>query len=140
MTPKYLVMIEQALVANSVKLLASKVQGKSLKDCLEWHPKERNRIHLVNKDGGRVIKTAYLTDRPFFFLNHVNAFEDGAGNVVVDVVGYDSPDVVDCTTVEKLRNGGFKPKVNGLVLFWNVFSFAFVPIQRILISTLIYRT
>ena len=67
MSDNYLVMVEQALVANSVKLLASKVQGKSLKDCLEWYPEEKNRIHLVNKKDGRLVKTVYLTDKVHIF-------------------------------------------------------------------------
>ena len=44
------------------------------------------------------MKGKFVSSAPFFFLNVINAYEQG-GNVIVDVIGYDSPDILDqvCT-------------------------------------------
>ncbi len=88
---------------------------KKKQDCLEWHPEESNRFHLVEKRSGRRVKTCYMsryTHIPkysffkkikinsnfirdsFFFLNFASAREEG-DSVVVDIVAYDSPDILD---------------------------------------------
>lgn len=109
MSDRYLVMIEQPWIANSMKLVASKIKGYTFKDCLEWHPKEKNRFHVVEKDTGKVVKTKYISEEAFFFLNFVNVFEKGS-ELVVDVVAYDSPDILDQMYLVKLREGKFEVK------------------------------
>ena len=52
MSAKYLVLIEQPWVANSLKLISSRVKGLALKDCLEWCPEEKNLFHIVEKETG----------------------------------------------------------------------------------------
>ena len=103
MSEKYLVLIEQPWVANSVRLAASRIRGEALKDCLEWRPEEKNIFHVVEKDGGRRLSQKYKSKKPFFFLNHVNTFEAGGDLLVIDLVAYDSPEVLDAMYMEKLR-------------------------------------
>ena len=55
------------------------------------------------------VQAKFLSSNSFFFLNVINSFEDGNGNVVVDIIGYDSADVLDqvfqefifCLKIEK---------------------------------------
>jgi carotenoid cleavage dioxygenase-like enzyme len=80
--------------------LASRIKGHSFKECLEWLPEEKNLIHIVEKSTGERVnaKIRYLTEEPFFFLNMINAFEedvDGKKVIVLDLLGYDSPDILD---------------------------------------------
>jgi len=113
-TENYLIMIEQPWVANSLKLIGSKLKGYAFKDCLEWHPEEKNVIRIVDKSSGEEVgaeyRVRYTTENPFFFLNFINCFEDGEGNVIVDVVGYDSPDIIDQMYLTKLRENKLETK------------------------------
>lgn len=67
------------------------------------------RFYVVEKASGKVIKTKYFSNNPFFFLNFINVFEED-DCLVVDVLGYDSPDLLDNLDLEKLRTGKFAPK------------------------------
>ncbi len=118
MTDRYLVMIEQAWIVNSVKLAASKIRGLTFKDCLDWCPDEKNLFHIMDKSTGQEInaKFKYISD-PFFFLNMINCFEDeAAGNLIVDVLAYDSPDILDQMYLEKLRSNKFENKDKSKIL------------------------
>lgn len=50
----------------------------------------------------------------FFFLNFINCFEED-GHIVVDLVTYDSPKVLDQMYLEKLRKGGFNNEDKSIV-------------------------
>ena len=41
------------------------------------------------------VKVKFVSSNCFFFLNLINSFEDGKGNVVVDIIGYDSADILE---------------------------------------------
>ncbi len=112
-TSEHLLMVEQPWVANSMKLLGSKVQKLSFKDCLEWLPDEKNKFRVVSKATGVEKKdVVYLSKEPFFFLNHVNSYEDGQGNLIADLLVYDSPEILDqvislytaCTNAKNSKN------------------------------------
>jgi hypothetical protein len=49
------------------------------------------------------VKAKFVSASPFFFLNVINSFEDGQGNVVVDIIAYDSPDILDQVIRVNLR-------------------------------------
>jgi beta,beta-carotene 9',10'-dioxygenase len=40
MSENYLVFIEQPLIINAMKLIASQIQGKCMRDCMTWSPDE----------------------------------------------------------------------------------------------------
>lgn len=41
MSENYLVFIEQPLIINSLKLIATQIKGKTMHDCMMWSPEER---------------------------------------------------------------------------------------------------
>jgi len=65
-----------------------------------WRPERGLRIHVFDKDGGGLVKSAE-TD-PIFAFHHVNAFEDG-GNIVVDLIAYRDAGIIDQLYLERLR-------------------------------------
>ena len=112
MTEKYLIMIEQPWVANSIKLATSKVKGATFYECLDWCPQEKNLFHVVSKETGKPIldgKFKLISHQSFFFLNFINCFEEGQ-NVVIDLIGYDSPEILDQLFLKKLRQGKLEVK------------------------------
>ena len=121
MTENYLVMIEQPWVANSIKLAASKLKGSTFYECLDWCPKEKNLFHIYSKHTGKPIlssaKLKIMSSSSFFFLNFINCFEDHDENVIViDLIAYDSPNILDQLFLDKLRSGKFDVKDKSKVL------------------------
>ena len=137
MTKNYLLMVEQPWVANSLKLLASKIQGlsfkvrrqnhfpnkyeryniflKKIRTALNGIPRRgtastwsrrgaggesrratcRGMVHIPKYSFKKKNKKGFNFFRdPFFFLNFASAREEG-DSVVVDIVAYDSPDILD---------------------------------------------
>lgn len=72
----------------------------------------QTRIHIVNKKTG-IACDVKLTAPPLFSFHHVNAYEQGGQEVIMDLVGYrDNKDVMDNLSIENLRRfgqPGFKP-------------------------------
>jgi beta,beta-carotene 9',10'-dioxygenase len=98
MTENYLVLAEFPFVVNPLRLLFS---GKPFICNYRWEPDRGVRFHIVEKDGGRVIRTA-RTDAQFAF-HHVNAFEKN-GDVVVDLVSHPDATVIDELYLDRLRS------------------------------------
>ena len=107
LTEKYLIMIEQPWVANSLKLATSKIKGCSFYQCLQWYPETKNQFHVIEKSTGKPVnKFKYMSKTSFFFLNFINCFED-ENNLIIDIVSYDSPKILEQMYLEKLRQGRF---------------------------------
>ncbi|KAG1667831.1 Beta,beta-carotene 9',10'-oxygenase [Nymphon striatum] len=107
MTENYFILIEQCLTANIPKLVVSQMKGKAIKDCLEWIPNEN---------------VKYLAE-PFFVLHHINAFEEG-DDIVVDLVAYNTAQILDNLFLDKLKKSDFDlcegPQIRRYVLPVNV--------------------
>lgn len=110
MSDNYFVFIEQPWVANSLKLISSKIKGISFMECLEWMPEESNQFHVIERSTGNRLELTFKSKNPFFFLNHINTFEDDCGNLIVDLLTYDSPDILHQMSLEKLKAGKFEIK------------------------------
>lgn len=109
MSDKYLIMIEQPWMANAMKLITSKVKGTAFYDCLEWYPEEKNVFHVIEKETGKSIfdgKFKIMSKKSFFFLNIINCYEK-KDVLIVDLVAYDSPQILDQMYLAKLRAGKF---------------------------------
>jgi beta,beta-carotene 9',10'-dioxygenase len=99
MTEHHLVLVEFPLDVHPLRL---KFSTKPFIQNYRWQSDAPTRIHIVNKDSGRVVTTAL--DRAIFAFHHVNAFEDG-GDVVVDLVTYPDAKIIDQLYLEPLRSG-----------------------------------
>src|SRR5262245_37791918 len=96
MTERYLVVAEFPLVVNPLRLLLS---GQPFIRNYRWEPDRGVRFHVVEKEGGRVVRTARAA--AFFAFHHVNAFEEG-GDVVVDIVTSPDAAVIDQLYLDRL--------------------------------------
>jgi carotenoid cleavage dioxygenase-like enzyme len=97
LTDRYVILFEQPLVVNPLKLALSK---KPLIENYEWKPEQGTRFLVVDREDGSL--RASVEAEAFFTFHHVNAFEDG-GELVVDLVGYDDPSVIDALYLDALR-------------------------------------
>jgi len=98
MTERYLVLVEFSLVVNPLKFLFS---GKPFIRNYEWEPDRGVRFHVIEKEGGRLVGTA--RSPAFFAFHHANAFEEG-DDVVVDIVAYPDPTIIDQLLLDRLRS------------------------------------
>ena len=99
MTDRHLVLAEFPLVVNPLRL---KLSGKPFIRNYRWEPERGVRLHVVDKETGAVVRTA-RTD-PFFAFHHVNAFEEEDA-IIVDLVTYPDPRVIDQLYLARLRSG-----------------------------------
>ncbi|XP_037081171.1 beta,beta-carotene 9',10'-oxygenase-like [Pollicipes pollicipes] len=101
LTENYIVLLEQPLVMVLSKVMSMVVKGNSLKDCMEWHPEYNVKLYVVHKTDGKLVKTKYVTDVPFFQSHICNAFEDG-DQIILDMVTSEGPDMLDAMFLDKM--------------------------------------
>jgi beta,beta-carotene 9',10'-dioxygenase len=91
MSERYLILAEYPLRANPLKLAFS---GKPFIQNYTWRPSEPAVFQVIDRETGR-LRGSYETDA-FFCFHHVNAYErDGGRELVVDLVAYDDPAIID---------------------------------------------
>jgi beta,beta-carotene 9',10'-dioxygenase len=89
MSGRHLILAEYPLRVNPLKMLVS---GKPFIQNYVWRPGESTKFQVVDRDSG-TLRGTYETDA-FFCFHHVNAFERG-GELVVDLIAYDDPSIID---------------------------------------------
>jgi carotenoid cleavage dioxygenase-like enzyme len=99
MTQHYVILAEFPLVVHPLALLLS---GKPFIENLTWQPERGTRFWVISKDDGQVVTTC--ESDAFFAFHHVNAFEQG-DEVVVDLVAYPDPAIIDALYLDRLRGG-----------------------------------
>lgn len=97
LTEHYLVLAEFPLLLNPLKLLLS---GRPFIENYRWKPERGTRFHVVDRRTGKLHRS--VVAEPFFAFHHVNAFEQD-GEVVVDLVAFDDPSVIDDLYLAPLR-------------------------------------
>jgi beta,beta-carotene 9',10'-dioxygenase len=89
MSGRYLILAEYPLRVKPLELALS---GRPFIENYRWRPAEGTRFQVVDRLTGR-LRGTYETEA-FFCFHHVNAFERGS-ELVVDLVAYDDPGVID---------------------------------------------
>lgn len=98
MTERYLVLTEFPLVVNPLRL---QFRLKPFIQNYAWEPKRGIWFHIVDKQTGEVIKSAQSAS--YFAFHHVNAFERD-GKIVLDLVAYTTPRIIDQLYLDRLRS------------------------------------
>lgn len=104
----HLVLTEYPLRVKPSRLLMGTMTDTPFIENFEWTG-EDVRFTVIAKDTGEV--TGRFTAAPFFCFHHVNAWEDGEGGLVLDLVRFDDDDVVRRTYFDRLLgpDGGTMP-------------------------------
>jgi carotenoid cleavage dioxygenase-like enzyme len=98
MTERYLILAEFPLVVNPLRLRFS---GKPFIRNYRWKPDRGVRFLIIEKESGRLVRQAHSA--AFFAFHHVNAFEH-EDDVLVDIVTYPDPAIIDQLYLERLRS------------------------------------
>jgi len=111
MTERYLILTEFPLTVNPLSLLLA---GKPFIRNYEWEPNRGVRFNIVEKDSGKLIRTALA--KVFFAFHHVNAFEDG-NDILSDIVVHPDSTVIDRLYLDRLRSPEPIPTTGKLTRF-----------------------
>jgi beta,beta-carotene 9',10'-dioxygenase len=99
LTPRFVVLLENPLVVNPLRLLLS---GKAFIHNYRWKPELGVRIHAFDRASGALHRS--WTADPFFVFHTINAFDDG-DHLVVDLCAYEDASVIDALELDRLRGG-----------------------------------
>lgn len=105
MTKNYVIVIEQSLLINSLKIATCTPKGKSMEECLDWCPDEPSHFHVFDKRTGNVIKHRFET-KAFFFFHTINAYEQDE-QIVLDILNYDDHGLLEALRMKYLKAGRF---------------------------------
>jgi carotenoid cleavage dioxygenase-like enzyme len=97
MSEDHLILTEFPLVVSPIDL---RLSGKPFIQNYRWEPERGLVFHIVEKDSGKLVRTA-IADATFAF-HHVNAFADG-DRLAVDVVTYPDATIIDQLYLARLR-------------------------------------
>ncbi len=123
MSEDHLVLTEFPLVVNPIEL---KFSGKPFIQNYRWEPERGLVFHIVEKDSGKLVRTA-TADASFAF-HHVNAFADG-DRLAVDVITYPDATIIDQLYLARLRSSAPITATGTLTRFHLPFA-ADAPVTR----------
>ena len=83
------------------------MSGKPFIQNYRWEPERGLVFHVVEKDSGRLVRTA-TADATFAF-HHVNAFADG-DRLAVDVITYPDATIIDQLYLARLAPARRSPR------------------------------
>ena len=89
-TKNYIILVEFPLVINPIDLF---LKNKPFIKNFTWEPERGTNFIIVSRNSGKLIKSIKYHD-PFFAFHHVNAYESG-DNVVLDIITYSDPNVIE---------------------------------------------
>jgi beta,beta-carotene 9',10'-dioxygenase len=96
MSGRHLILAEYPLRVNPLKMAFS---GKPFIQNYAWKPQESTKFQVIDRETGK-LRGTYETEA-FFCFHHVNAFERADGSeLVVDLVAYDDPSIIDALYLE----------------------------------------
>ncbi|NWT15378.1 BCDO2 oxygenase, partial [Vireo altiloquus] len=104
MTENYIIFIEQPLKLNLLKIITSKLRGKTILDGISWEPQHNTYFHVVNKSTGEVLPGQFCS-KPFVTFHQINAFEE-QGCVVLDLCCQDDGTSLALYTLQNMRRSG----------------------------------
>ncbi|NXS82367.1 BCDO2 oxygenase, partial [Erpornis zantholeuca] len=104
MTENYIIFIEQPLKLNLLKIITSKLRGKTILDGISWEPQHHTYFHVVNKHTGEVLPGQWCS-KPFVSFHQINAFEE-QGCVVLDLCCQDDGSSLALYTLQNMRRRG----------------------------------
>lgn len=97
LTPRYAVLVAFPFVVNPRDLALS---GRPFIENYRWKPGLGTSILVFDREDGK-LRGSYEAE-PFFAFHHVNAFERGS-ELVLDMVAYDTPSLIDSLYLERLE-------------------------------------
>jgi beta,beta-carotene 9',10'-dioxygenase len=88
-TENYIILTEYPFVVKPVDLLLGK---KQFIQNFVWHPERGVRFLIIDRKEGKLVHTAFAPS--FFSFHHANAYENREGHLLLDLVAYKDPSII----------------------------------------------
>lgn len=114
LSERYLALVAFPFVVNPLRI------GLGRRPFIEnyrWRPELGTRVLVLEREGGGLRGTYEAAPR--FAFHHVNAFERGA-ELVIDMVAYDDPSVIDALYLDRLRTAAPPEEAEGRLLRYRI--------------------
>jgi beta,beta-carotene 9',10'-dioxygenase len=98
-TERYAVIVAGPFVVRPMELALS---GRPLIENFRWKPGRATKIYVLDRHNGERVAT--LETDPLFCFHHINAFERDQ-EIVMDLIGYDDPTVIDDLYLNAIETG-----------------------------------
>jgi carotenoid cleavage dioxygenase-like enzyme len=98
-TERYAIILAGPFVVRPLELALS---GRPLIENFRWKPDRATKIYVLDRHSGDRVAT--LDTDPVFCFHHINAFEHGQ-EIVMDLIGYDDPSVIDDLYLDAIQSG-----------------------------------
>ncbi len=105
MSGRHLILAEYPLRVNPLRMAFS---GRPFIENYRWRPEQGTRFQVIDRETGG-LRGSYETDA-FFCFHHVNAFERGSSELVVDLVAYEDASVIDALYLDENGPRGTLPR------------------------------
>ncbi|WP_338729588.1 carotenoid oxygenase family protein [Haladaptatus sp. DJG-WS-42] len=109
LTDRYVILVEAPFTVNPLSFL--KLGNDGFIEHFTWDGTADTRFIIVDRERGRAVATPQTA--AFFAFHHVNAFERD-DSIVLDLVAYPNPDIIDGLYLDRLERGEFKGLVGEL--------------------------
>lgn len=109
LTDRYVVLAEVPFTVNPLSFL--KPSGDGFIEHFDWDPAAYTTFIIVDRESGEIVARPKAS--AFFVFHHVNAFERD-DHLVIDLVAYPDPDIIDGLYLEQLSSGEFEGLVGEL--------------------------
>jgi carotenoid cleavage dioxygenase-like enzyme len=97
-TENYVVLAVYPFVVNPLGLL---LRDRPFIENYRWRPGLGTQFIVIGLDDGMVQKLA--CPQPFFAFHHINAYEAGDGQIVLDLCTYPDPELISAMYLDRLR-------------------------------------
>jgi beta,beta-carotene 9',10'-dioxygenase len=98
-TERYAIILAGPFVVRPIELA---LRNGGLIDNFRWKPDRASKIYVLDRHSGDRVAT--LDADPLFCFHHINAYERGA-EIVMDLIGYDDPSVIDALSLAAIETG-----------------------------------
>jgi carotenoid cleavage dioxygenase-like enzyme len=98
-TDRYAIIVAGPFVVRPLELALS---GRPLIENFRWKPDRATKMYVLDRHNGDRVAT--LDTDPLFCFHHINAFERGQ-EIVLDLIGYDDPSVIDDLYLDAIHAG-----------------------------------
>ncbi|GAA5813399.1 hypothetical protein MFLAVUS_006877 [Mucor flavus] len=100
LTTNYIIMVIHPMLANSAAVKFA--WSESILDSFDFYPSEPTLFYVISRKDNDVI--ACYRSNASFSLNHVNAYEDVHGSIVLDMACYNDDKITQQLSTENLRH------------------------------------
>ncbi|XP_073438477.1 beta,beta-carotene 15,15'-dioxygenase [Dendrobates tinctorius] len=101
MTENYVILIEQPLKLEILKLATAYFRGVNWASCISFHSDEKTWFHIVDKRTKKPVAEKFYSDALVSY-HHINAYEED-GHVVFDIIAYKDNSLYEMFYMANLR-------------------------------------